>query len=118
MTTAATAIIVIFLFRDIFLKEFIIPARTPLASASWFMPKFLRVLSDINEAIAGLRAIESSHDTITPKATKIPKTCTGGIGVSVKERKPATVVNEVNNIGIKRVLMEFLMLVFLCLCFP
>ena len=32
-------------------------------------------------------------------ATNSPKTWTGGIGVSARERKPAQVVSEVNSIG-------------------
>ena len=34
-----------------------------------------------------------------PKATKIPKTCTGGIGVKAREAKPAEDVREVYNMG-------------------
>ncbi|MBA7658353.1 hypothetical protein ES703_66303 [subsurface metagenome] len=32
---------------------------------------------------------------IIPMATKMPKTCTGGIGVSASEAKPAAEVSEV-----------------------
>ncbi len=43
----------------------------------------------------------SSHAAATPKATKPPKTRTGGIGAKNKERKPTQVVTVVNSIGAK-----------------
>ena len=44
---------------------------------------------------AGIKLIESSHARITPILTKIPKTCTGGIGTSANDAKPIAVVMEV-----------------------
>ena len=37
-----------------------------------------------------------------PKATKIPKAWTGGIGVKAREAKPAAEVSEVKSMGLKR----------------
>ncbi len=42
---------------------------------------------------------DRSQAAATPKATKPPKTRTGGSGVNTNEPKPTTVVIEVRNIG-------------------
>ena len=69
-------------------------------------------------AIGGFRMIDGNQAVRTPKATNIPKTCTGGIGVSASERKPTIVVAEVNSIGRKSVLIECSIVAALCLYRP
>ena len=45
-----------------------------------------------------------------PKATNMPKTCTGGIGVNDNEAKPTAEVMEVNSMGRNRLLITVLTL--------
>ena len=65
-----------------------------------------------------MNVIVSTNASSTPNATKKPKTCTGGIGVSASEAKPAIVVAEVNSIGRNSVLIECLIVAALCLYLP
>ncbi len=58
---------------------------------------------------AGIKVMVTIHAKSTPNATKMPNTCTGGIGVSASEAKPAADVSEVNSIGRKRVCMTWVM---------
>ena len=61
--------------------------------------------------------IDKSQATSIPKATKIPKTLIGGIGVNASETNPTMVVTVVNRMGVKRSIIVFLIVVFLCLYF-
>ena len=42
-----------------------------------------------------MKVTVSSQASMTPMATKMPKVCTGGIGVRASEAKPAAEVSEV-----------------------
>ena len=46
-----------------------------------------------------------THATMMPAATKMPNTCTGGIGVSASDANPAADVSDVYSIGMNRVSM-------------
>jgi hypothetical protein len=81
------------------------------------LPKLRNDLSDINTAYAGLKVTDSNHAEKIPKATKIPNTLTGGIGVNANDKNPITVVTLVNKMGMNRSEIVFLIVDFLCLYF-
>ena len=54
----------------------------------------------INMTYAGTKLMESRNASSTPRLTKIPKTCTGGMGTSDSDAKPTAVVNEVYSMGV------------------
>ncbi len=64
-------------------------------------PKFSMCFFGKSIANAVLNVIDSNQATAIPKATKTPKTCTGGMGVSMSEVNPTTVVTEVKSMGTK-----------------
>ena len=53
----------------------------------------------MNITYAGINTIVKTHADMMPNATNTPKTCTGGIGVSANDAKPAADVSDVYSIG-------------------
>jgi len=53
----------------------------------------------MNIVYAGTNVTVRTHASITPTATKMPKTCTGGIGVRASEANPAADVSDVYSMG-------------------
>ena len=59
-----------------------------------------------------MKKMVRNQASIIPKATKIPKTWTGGMGVRAKDAKPADEVKEVNSMGLKSSSMTYSMVCF------